>query len=561
MKLPFKTIVVPFILAGALNLSAYGQYSNFKSMSDRLYSLAREYPQLCSVKSLVKTQGGKDILIVSIGSGDRDNKPAIAIAGGVEGSYLAGKELAAGFAEKILKDSGTEQIKNLLSKVTFYILPDLSPDASEQFFGGLKYERIGNARSVDDDRDFLTDEDPFEDLNNDGFITLIRVADPTGTFIESTEDKRLMVQADLGQGQTGKWSVYSEGTDNDKDGKFNEDGQGGVSFNRNFTYNYESFGLNSGLYPVSEPESKAVADFLYDHFNIYTVITFGPQDNLGQPWKAAERPGQASAGSQAQSAGSGMGSGRGMMPQGDRRITSVLKADETINKLVSDKYHELTGVKGAPPVKDARGNFMEWAYYHYGRYSFSTPAWWINADKGKNYEAAFLKFAARHKMNDVFVPWTKIEDPDFKDKLTEVGGIKPFAVINPPADTLGELINVNYKFITAVAGMHPELEFTDITVENAGENVFRVALKVHNKGVFATCAAVGEINSWTRIMRIALETGKEQSVVSGQKIGRIGRLNGGESAEFSWLITGKGTVKVSAGAANTGIISTSMEMK
>ena len=103
--------------------------------------------------------------------------------------------------------------------------------------------------------------------------------------------------------------MYSEGIDNDKDGKFNEDGAGGVSFNSNFSYNYEEHGLNAGLYPMSEPESKAVADFLFDHFNIYSVFAFGPQDNLGQPLKAAERQGPATVAEPAQRSGAGIRSG------------------------------------------------------------------------------------------------------------------------------------------------------------------------------------------------------------------------------------------------------------
>ena len=183
-----------------------------------------------------------------------------------------------------------------------------------------------------------------------------------------------------------------------------------------------------------------------------------------------------------------------------------MKTDETINKLVSDKYHEITGVKGAPVTKTAPGNFMDWAYYHYGRYSFSTPAWWFPVEKGKNTEAAFLKFAEKNKINNVFVPWTEIEHPDFPGKKTEVGGMKPFVMINPPADTLGDLITKNYKFITAIAAMHPELEFLDVKTENAGENIFRISLKLHNKGIFATCAEIGDNNMWTRIMRISVES-------------------------------------------------------
>ncbi|MCK7529556.1 MAG: hypothetical protein MZV63_00105 [Marinilabiliales bacterium] len=67
---------------------------------------------------------------------------------------MAGREIALGFAEKLVADSETADIKALLEKVTFYIFPDVSPDASEQFFAALRYERAENARSTDDDRDF-----------------------------------------------------------------------------------------------------------------------------------------------------------------------------------------------------------------------------------------------------------------------------------------------------------------------------------------------------------------------------------------------------------------------
>jgi hypothetical protein len=78
---------------------------------------------------------------------------------------------------------------------------------------------------------------------------------------------------------------------------------------------------------VSETETKSVADFLFDHYNIYATIAFGPQDNLGQPLK--------SQGQQGAVLGAAHGGAR---PQNaDRRFSSITKSDETINKLVSDK--------------------------------------------------------------------------------------------------------------------------------------------------------------------------------------------------------------------------------
>lgn len=538
---------------------AIAQYPVQDRLSGLIRALETQHPGLCSVKSLAKTAGGNDIWLITIGTGDKDTKPGIVIAGGVDGRYLFSRELAYGFAERILRASAENEIKDLLGKVTFYILPDLSPEASAQYFGKIRYERNVNTRPTDDDRDFEVDEDPFEDLSKDGFITLIRVKDPAGNYIESSDDRRLMVKADIAKGQTGDYLVYSEGVDNDKDGSFNEDGEGGVAFNRNFTFNYEEFGRNSGQYPVSEPEVKAVADFLFDRFNVYAVFTFGPQDNLGQPMKAPDRPENAR-GSSSDPAPYQQGD-PGMMRRERGKITSILKTDETINKLVSDRYHEITGLKGAPASVTEPGSFMEWAYFHYGRYSFSTPGWWLTSEKGKNAEAEFLKFAEKKNLTEAFVPWTKIDHPDFPGKTVEAGGIKPFVMINPPQDTTATLIDSHYRFLKTIAAMHPELEFLDIKTEDAGENIYRITLKVHNKGIFATCTEAGDQNIWTRIMRISVETDKGQSLISGQKVQRIQRLQGDESAEFSWLVSGKGKVNITAGASNTGTTNTSIVLK
>lgn len=539
MKNLIRILLIHIILFTAIQfqLTAQNQYHDYKSMLKWIQSLPVEYPQSCSSSLLAKTAGGKEIWVISIGSGNRDSKPGIAVFGGVEGRHILGRELAMGFAASLLNESATDDIKALLDKITFYVFPDLTPDASEQFFSNLKYERTGNARSTDEDHDFVFDEDGFEDLNNDGLITQLRIMDPSGIYIKSNEDERVMTEADIAKGQSGNYLVYSEGIDNDKDGSFNEDGPGGVNFNRNFTYNYDSFGPEAGLYPVSEPEAKAVADFLFDKFNIYAVFIYGPQDNLGQPWKYA--------------------------PDNEKNsiIRSVMKEDEPIFNLVSDKYHEITGVAGSPSSENGRGNFMDWSYFHYGRYCFSTPAWWFKTEKEKNREAAFLKYAEDNNLGNIFVAWTPVNHPDFPGKSAEVGGIQPFAMLNPPPDSLKILISKNYKFIIAIAGMHPELEFLDIETENTGDGINRISLQIHNKGIFATLPKIGEENMWTRIMRISVEPLNGQEILSGRKIQQVERLAGNQSAEFSWLLKGKGAVKISAGALNTGSVTSTIELR
>ena len=138
---------------------AQTDYSNSSQQSARINALATAHPQLVKVQSIAKTPGGKDVWQITIGAGNTSNKPAIAIVGGVEGNHLLGVELAIGFAENLLQGSNSDSIKALLNKTTFYIFPNMSPDATEQYFAAVKYERQGNASSTDDDRDGKNNED------------------------------------------------------------------------------------------------------------------------------------------------------------------------------------------------------------------------------------------------------------------------------------------------------------------------------------------------------------------------------------------------------------------
>jgi hypothetical protein len=72
----------------------------------------------------------------------------MAVVGGVEGSHLLGVEMAVHFAEGLVKDHS-----KALENSTFYVFPNMSPDATEQYFAKLKYQRSGNAKPTDDDRD------------------------------------------------------------------------------------------------------------------------------------------------------------------------------------------------------------------------------------------------------------------------------------------------------------------------------------------------------------------------------------------------------------------------
>ncbi len=232
-------------------------YSNFTQQSARLNSLSKNYPQLVKLKSISKTVGGKDIWILSIGSGNTEAKPGIAVVGGVEGNHLLGTELAIGFAEKLLEGSKTGGIKNVLNKTSFYVFPNMSPDAMEQYFAPLQYERQGNASKTDDDHDGKLNEDGLDDLDKNGKITWMRIESTVGDYKINPEDERSLVKADITKDEKGNYLLLSEGVDNDKDGQLNQNCEGGVWFYKNLSFSHPSFSPGAGEFAVSENETRA----------------------------------------------------------------------------------------------------------------------------------------------------------------------------------------------------------------------------------------------------------------------------------------------------------------
>ena len=104
---------------GFLSLMVLGlwaqDYPTLQQQTQRLQSLASGNSSV-TLESLTKTEGGKDIWMLSIGTGDLDDKPAMAIVGGVEGSHLLGVEMTIRFAESLVADNA-----DALENTTFYI--------------------------------------------------------------------------------------------------------------------------------------------------------------------------------------------------------------------------------------------------------------------------------------------------------------------------------------------------------------------------------------------------------------------------------------------------------
>ncbi len=554
-------------------------YLNEQAYRKELEAIAAS--DLASVRSLTKTQGGREVMLITISSGGvrgkPESKPALLIVGNVHAPHLAGGEMALRLARAIVAKPDDPKIKPVLDRFTLYIIPRPSPDATEANFAKPAVEREGNDRPTDDDRDGKVNEDGPDDLNGDGVITMMRIIDPTGLWIEHPDEPRVLIKADPLKNETGKYRVITEGIDNDGDEQFNEDGPGGVSFNRNFTHQYPYFKTGAGPHQVSEPETRAIADFAFDHTNIAAVITFTPEDNLFHPWKPN--------------------------PQLDKaRIKTVItSADSPYHDFIAKTYRELHGGKDAPPSPAGEGSFSEWAYFHYGRWSFAARGWWVpqtplnpapfnavpegagspspdaaNAPKpapkkpsdekrgGDDLNA--LRWLAASNI-DGFVNWTKIDHPDFKDKHVEVGGFKPFVLMNPPVTELDALTDKHVAWVSQLAGLMPKVTISETKVEPLGapgSNVFRVKATVINTGYLPSMSEMGRITRQPLPLQLAIELPRDATVIQGAPRTQLNVLKGnGGAAEHTWLIHAPtaGGARVKVWSSSVGEHGVEIELK
>jgi hypothetical protein len=543
-----KKILFLFVLCFGIT-HAQNDYLNYQNLTKNLKALGAK-SNYCTVKSIGKSSGGKEIWLVTI-SESTTPKPALLITAGLDGKSRAGTQIALKMIENLLN---SEKLSKILEEKTIYFVPSVNPDAIDASVADIKMEKRGNDAETDDDRDGRIGEDPFEDLNKDGLITQIRIEDITGNYIESPEDSRVLIKADPMKNQVGKYILISEGIDNDKDGMFNEDFSEGVNIDKNFTYDYPVFEKGAGVYVASESETRALLDFLYLNQNIYGVITFGMHNNLSESPKYDSKL------------------------TGSRIIKGWLEKDIKVAEQVSKLYTQKAAIKDGPKMPMTKGNFAQTAYFHAGRFSFSTPGWWIpkvevkkdslDSKLGKpkdkeevNLEVSFLKWADSQNIKSVFVNWSVIKHPDFPNQKVEVGGLAPCILNNPPVNFLEEAATKHVLFVEELLAAMPKIETNVPEVEKVNEDLYRVTIKVANKGLLPTYTEIGDKIRFVSKMKTEILLQKNQSMVSGRKYFIRNSMQADESDEYSWLISGTGKVTITTGCATAGFKEVTVDLK
>lgn len=292
----------------------------------------------------------------------REQRPALLIVAGLQAHHEIGSAAARALADRLIADH-----PGLLAGRTVYILPEANPDGRARWRHRSLYKaETGRAPQVSDaDRDGRTDEDPPNDLNGDGLITMMRVPAPSAhtlryglrpTHLIDPNDPRLMREPKPAEGESATHALLIEGLDSDNDGAFNEDGWGGASgggvdLDRHFPTHWPEHTDGAGLYPLARPEARALVEWTQARHNIVGVLVYGPHDTLSAVPPA------------------------GRFPPPGRVPSGIEEGDKVWYEKMTEFYKKVTGVTGAGDSPDRDGSFLQWAYADLGVFTFGTPVW------------------------------------------------------------------------------------------------------------------------------------------------------------------------------------------
>lgn len=579
---------VIFIVMGTVRAQniTFDKYHSYQEITSYLKAVQANYPHLAHLSSMGKSYLGKEIWVIEITNRKLkkpEHKPAMYIDGGTHGNEVTGTEVCLHTIDYLVKNNGKdERITKLLDTRAFYIAPSVNPDSNNLFVTAPARSLRNNQRPYDDDGDGSLDEDAAEDINGDGIITMMRKKDPEeGTMVVLPDDPRIMARPNREKGEKGEYKVWrSEGIDNDGDGKINEDGRGGVNVNRNYPAYWQPAHKQrrGGIYPLSEPESKAIVEFCLAHPNIATAQSYHTSGGFLYQPLAAEKA--------------------SVIPSEDRAVF----------KVISEAYKKATGnitrrpyrEKGLRPGPYGFGIFIDWAYMHLGAYSGTTELWNLpdkyNPEKQKKKKAegvqdeysrylertkAWFRFIDEELGGEGFIAWKPFRHPTLGE--VEIGGWKKFIRSNPPTKLLQKVVEKNTMADIAQAELTPlvVIDKVKLSLIQGGEKATYVSLKSDGNtfkvsrgkkmsgriAIFEVKATVqneGPVQSITKKMQdtrlphrpnvsdlLILEPGKNVTLLAENTRVRLGSLRAknedGSTKSASWLVqlTGKeGQLKI-----------------
>jgi DNA-directed RNA polymerase subunit H (RpoH/RPB5) len=167
-------------------------------------------------------------------------------------------------------------------------------------------------------------------------------------------------------------------------------------------------------------------------------------------------------------------------------------------------------------------------------------------------DETFYQWVKQNNIQNAILPWQKVDHPNFPNKEVEVGGIVDVFRNNPPLEYLDTAVRAHTKFVVQVLDKMAKLVFDEPKVTPLGNDIFRVELSVMNVGVLPTYPEIADRIRFTSRFKTVCDIQSNQQFLNGKRLQLYPTLGGGKSQVFSWLIKGKGTVKIQAGSPTSG---------
>jgi murein tripeptide amidase MpaA len=510
----------------------FSHYHRYDELVQHLRELTESNPGLSRLYSIGKSYEGRDIWVVEITNhetGDHNEKPGYYIDANLHAGEVTGTACALYTIWHLLTQYGqSEEITRLVDTTSFYIIPRVSPDGAERYLTSPYLLRSSvRPYPFEEEQDGLQ----MEDLDGDGLILQMRVPDPDGEWKVSRKDPRLMISRLPHEYGGEYYRLYLEGSIKNYDGVEIKVAphRWGLDLNRQFPVSWEPEAKQAGAgpFPLSEPETRAIAEFLLSQKNITGGQSYHTTSGV------ILRP-------------SSFRSDDKMNPKDWNAFQSIGRVGEEITGYPCVSVHD-----GFAYSKDVaiKGVFLDWCYDNLGLILYSTELWdlrvrvgmdrvpFTEPRKARDAEAdglAMLAFNDRELAGEGFVPWYDFAHPQLG--AVQLGGWRVKETLhNAPPRFLKAEAHKNTIFTLKHAGALPRLSISQAQAEHLGDDVYRVEVVVKNRGYLPTnITEMAKQNKTAKPVTVELGLPAGAELVLGKVKEEVGHLDGRVVTGFSF---------------------------
>lgn len=486
--------------------------------------------------ALPAARSGRSTPALQFGAaGDRPlrERPTVFLLGGLDGVSLAGCEGVVRAADELLRARDA-----LPPSVAFVCVPWASPDGLARTLAGEPCD--GRDRlAIDDDGDLALDEDGPDDVDGDGQILEMLVEDPNGAWTRGA-DARFLVAA--GSGDRLRYTRAKEGRDDDGDGRFNEDPEGGVVLDLSFPVGWsgEPGGLGGAL-PLDDDLSRALADLMRARPPLAVLAFQGNHGVLARAGGVEGLPWSDGPGTRADAAAVRLFAESTQRPQAEPVALRIARGEARPGAAL-DWIHSVVGALACEV--GVWGPLEERADPRGVAGSPRTDPRSVNASEAAapNGEGAWARWLDDVRGGIGFVDWHLVDLGEGRTAL--VGGWLPLARANPPKENLAGATHGLGTFVKKLAAGAPALELRVVEASRDGE-VVTVRARLENTGRLPTGLGGAEG------ARVTLELPTGARLLWGELDARLGVLEpGATSREITAvvLVPPGGTLKLAARA-------------